>query len=71
MMRSCPSCEVELVPIKVVDQAQGPIQVGFAFTVDKPKRSPWSGALKNAAGVMQGHLCPKCDRVLFYAVRAE
>ena len=27
-MRSCPTCNVELVPIKVVDRAQGPVQVG-------------------------------------------
>jgi len=67
-MRTCPSCEVELVPIRVVDKAQGTINVGFAYTVDEPKRSAWSGALKNRAGVVQGHLCPQCDRVLFFAV---
>jgi hypothetical protein len=70
-MRVCPDCEVELVPIKVVDRAQGPVNIGFAYSVDKPKRSAWTGALKNSAGVVQGHLCPQCDRVLFYAVSVE
>jgi hypothetical protein len=70
-MRQCPSCEVSLVPIKVVDRAQGPINVGFTYTIDDPKRSAWSGAIKNSVGVVQGYLCPQCDRVLFFAQPAE
>ncbi len=69
-MHECPDCKVDLVPIQVIDRAQGPINIGFAFTVEEPpKRSAWSGAIKNRAGVVQGHLCPRCDRVLFYAQR--
>ena len=75
--RTCPSCEVTLLPIHVLSshpRAKEPEAHGLlassltatAYTVDKPEWN-WRNHLKNREGTIQGHLCGKCDQVLFFA----
>lgn len=70
--RRCPDCDIELTPIKIIDQLGGSsARVGLSFTTGaKPKFSAWSGGVKNQEGAVHGFLCDQCDRVLWYAERA-
>jgi len=67
--RRCPGCDVDLTPIRIVDQlGQGRTDVGFAYTIaDDPKTSAWSGKIKNREGTVHAYLCGTCSRVLLYA----
>lgn len=63
----CLRCDSALSAIHVVDHAYGGVFVGLAYTVDEPDKSLWSGGLKNAAGVLRAHACPRCRLVAWYA----
>jgi len=68
--RTCPSCEVDLVPIHVWMTGPLPSNVTtkFHYSVAKPK-SGWLDRLgfKKTAGTIQGHHCPECDQVFLFA----
>ncbi len=66
--RTCPSCEVDLLPIHVWSRGGHMHGPGFNYSVDNPEPG-WLGrlGLKNKDGTIQGHLCPECDQVFFFA----
>ena len=63
--RTCPSCEIDLLSIHVISNRSKPARRGFMYTVGEIEFG-WIG-IKNMAGTIQGHLCPECDQVLFFA----
>ena len=60
MSRSCPDCSEELVSISLLDQISGAkVDMGIKYTLgEAPVNSVWSGRVKNAAGEVNGGMCP-------------
>ena len=68
-MKQCPDCKTALTAITVLDHQGGATpKQGLSYTVgEAPKKSLWSGGIKNLAGVVHAYLCESCTRVLFFA----
>lgn len=73
MLRTtCPDCEVELQPIKILDAtSSGPCdtgiaQVELAYSTPESEKSFFLHEIKRE-GTIQGKLCPQCGRILLYA----
>ncbi|MEO7094969.1 MAG: hypothetical protein ABI175_17050 [Polyangiales bacterium] len=70
----CQRCDVDLTPVQVLDHGDATrIHAGLAYVSDDdvPDKSMWSGDLKNVAGVIRAHVCPRCRLVAWYASPGE
>ena len=69
---TCPDCNAELRPIRIVDAAvpglgMGGLQHGeLSYTAPDAKRSFFSGKIKSEGNV-KASLCSGCGRILLYA----
>jgi RNase P subunit RPR2 len=69
---TCPDCNEELQPIKIIDATSpGPSDKGIAhvelsYSAPDAKPSFFSHAIPRE-GTIKANLCPKCGRVLLYA----
>ena len=76
--RQCPDCDVKLVPIKILDSTEsggifsdetvGYEHVLLAYAAEDAERSSMLHTFPQM-GHIQGMLCPKCGRVLMYAMQ--
>ena len=66
--RTCPSCGVALVPIRLIDASgeYGAREGELRYTAGDAKRSWFSGYA--IEGVVGAQLCPRCGRIGLYAV---
>ena len=74
---TCPDCENELQPIKLLDatQGSGPDGAGsdhieISFAAPDAKRSFFFGRTPRL-GVVKGFICPGCGRILLYGVSPD
>jgi hypothetical protein len=71
---TCPDCGVPLQPIKLVDATErvfgeGAYRVNLTYAAQDAE-APWGGFLGGIqpTGDVYGRICPKCGRILLYAV---
>ncbi|MEC7241909.1 MAG: hypothetical protein VXW32_11820 [Myxococcota bacterium] len=68
--RSCPDCQVPLLPIQIVDMmGQHGVESGLTFLSkdSEAQVSIFKTDVANRKGKVHGYLCNKCERVLLYA----
>ena len=67
---TCPDCNVELEPIKLIDATEKNFQEG-CFRVDltyaaRDTKAPLFFGGIQPKGKVEGNICPKCGRILLY-----
>ncbi len=76
MKRSCPECETEMRPVKLLDATHSrPVKTGgahveFSYAAPDSKPSFWMKAIPRE-GTIMAMLCPGCGRTLLYARPSE
>ena len=72
MATTCPDCDEQLHPIKIIDATypgasrEGIQHVELSYAAVGAKPSFFTGSLKKE-GTIRAMLCPRCGRILLYA----
>ena len=72
MRKTCPECDVELRPVKVLDATHslpktGSRHVELAYAATDAKPTGFQKTIPKE-GVLRAMLCPECGRTLLYAI---